>query len=67
MRLDEDAPVAALRSAVRSGARERGLAIRTGMVEDVLAVVRADAPLWDEPAAVMRAALAAPDEPEIVR
>lgn len=67
VRLEGDAPVPELRSAIRSAARERGMSIRTAMLDDVLAVVRADAPLWTESTATMRDELAAPSTPNIVR
>ncbi len=66
LRTDAATPVTALRTAVRRTARARGVAVRTGMVDDVLAVVRADAPLWDASTAEMRRALDAPDEPGVV-
>jgi hypothetical protein len=66
LRTDAATPVTELRTAVRRAARARGVAVRTGMVDDVLAVVRADAPLWDASTAEMRRALSAPDEPGVV-
>lgn len=63
---DADTPIAELRAAVRRVARAEGISIRTGMIDDVLAVVRTDAPLWEAPTSEMRRALAAPDEPGIV-
>ena len=53
--------VAAIRRAVRELARTRGVHIRTGVVGDALVVIRADAQLWNESAAVMKEKLAAPD------
>jgi hypothetical protein len=67
VRTDGTTPVAALRSAVRNEAHRRGTRIRTGMVEDVLAVVTSDAPLWDEDGPAMRRALAAPVQVGVVR
>ncbi|WJY01402.1 hypothetical protein [Curtobacterium sp. 458] len=66
VRTDAATPVAELRTAVRRTARARGASVRTGMVDDVLAVVRADAPLWDASTAEMRRVLTAPDEPGVV-
>lgn len=66
VRTGASTPVGTLRAAVRRTARARGLSIRTGMIDDVLAVVRTDAPLWEAPTSEMRRALAAPDEPGIV-
>lgn len=66
VRTGASTPVDALRAAVRAAARGRGLTVRTGLVDDVLAVVLADAPLWSAPAAEMRRALRAPDEPGVV-
>lgn len=67
VRTDDTTPVSALRSAVRAEARRRGTSIRTGMVGDVLAVVTADAPLWDEDGPTMRRALSAPARVGVVR
>lgn len=66
VRTDPATPVAELRTAVRRTARARGVSVRTGMVDDVLAVVPADAPLWDASTAEMRRVLTAPDEPGVV-
>ncbi|WP_439689358.1 hypothetical protein ACRQ4C_15945 [Curtobacterium sp. SP.BCp] len=66
VRTDTATPVAGLRTAVRRTARARGVSVRTGMVDDVLAVVRTDAPLWETSTAEMRRALSAPDEPGVV-
>lgn len=66
IRTDGDTPVTELRDAVRRTARARGVSVRTGMIDDVLAVVRTDAPLWEASAAEMRRALSAPDEPGVV-
>ncbi|KTR04713.1 hypothetical protein [Curtobacterium luteum] len=66
IRADADTPIAELRAAVRRVARAEGISVRTGMIDDVLAVVRTDAPLWEAPTSEMRRALAAPDEPGIV-
>lgn len=60
-RLEADAPVPELRAAVRRLARARGVRIRTAMLGDALAVVRADADVWHEPVATMRAKLT-PDD-----
>jgi hypothetical protein len=62
LRCDASTPVAALRGEVRRQARERQVRIRTGMVDDVLTVIRADAALWGEPVSVMRGKLKAPPE-----
>jgi len=67
MRCDPSTPIEAIRAEVRRLARERGIPIRTGMVGDVLAVVTTDARLWSEPASTMRAKLAAPSTPNVVR
>jgi hypothetical protein len=67
LRTDRTTPVADLRRAVRRAARSRGVRIRTGMVDDVLAVITIDADLWTRPAAEMRSRLAAPDVPNVVR
>jgi hypothetical protein len=81
VRTDSSTPIGELRSEIRRIARARGLRIRTGMLHghghghgdgdgdgdgDVLVVVRVDAALWDEPTAIMRQKLAAPDEPNVV-
>lgn len=66
IRIDDSTPVDALRAEVRAAAAARGLQIRTGIVDDVLAVVRADAPLWGEPASEMRKKLSAPTACNVV-
>ncbi|NYJ76508.1 hypothetical protein [Allobranchiibius huperziae] len=66
MRCDDSIDVEALRKAVRKLARERGVRIRTGMLDQALVVIRADAALWDQSAAVMREKLIAPSEPNVV-
>lgn len=43
MRLTEDAPIAELRAEIRRQARHRLLRVRTGLIDDALAVVLADA------------------------
>ena len=50
---DED-DEAAIRREVRVLARARGIKIRTGVVEDAVVVILADAELWGQSAAVMR-------------
>jgi hypothetical protein len=56
-RLHTGEDAAAIRQHVRRLARDAGVRIRTGLVEDSVVVIRADAALWDESAAVMRAKL----------
>jgi hypothetical protein len=63
MRTDSTTPVQELRDAVRRIAREVGIGVRTGMLEDVLVIARVDAALWDDPARVMRDKLIAPTQP----
>jgi hypothetical protein len=63
MRTDSSTPVRELRGAVRRLARETGIGVRTGMLEDVLVIARTDAALWNEPARVMRNKLIAPAQP----
>ncbi|UAJ80275.1 hypothetical protein IT072_04295 [Leifsonia sp. ZF2019] len=46
--------VGEVRALVRRSARRRGVRIRTGLIEDTLVVVRADAALWDESSRTMR-------------
>jgi hypothetical protein len=46
--------VEAIRRDVRRLARAEGVHIRTGIVDDALVVIRADAELWTESAATMR-------------
>lgn len=60
LRCNDTSPVDELRTAVRQISARRGVHIRTGMITDVLAVVLADADLWDEPVSVMRAKLPTP-------
>ncbi|QKS21406.1 hypothetical protein HUN58_16985 [Curtobacterium sp. Csp1] len=67
IRTDDSTPLRALRAAVRAAARASGASVRTGMVAEVLVVARTDAPLWSSSASEMRRALAAPDEPNVVR
>ena len=43
-----------VRALVRRMARDQGVRIRTGMIDDALVVVRADAALWDESSRTMR-------------
>jgi hypothetical protein len=49
-----------LRRLIRAEARRRGVRIRTGIVDDVVVAVLADADLWTQPAAVMRERLRPP-------
>ncbi|MEN0084650.1 MAG: hypothetical protein AAGC66_07770 [Leifsonia sp.] len=67
MRCDLSTPIEAIRAEVRRLARDRSIAIRTGMIGEVLAVVKADASLWSQPVSTMRAKLAAPSTPNVVR
>lgn len=60
LRTNDASAVDELRAAVRALARQRHLHIRTGMIDDVLAVVLADADLWDDPVSVMRTKLPTP-------
>jgi hypothetical protein len=53
-RTDAQTDVAAVRAEVRRLARARGVRIRTGMVDDAIVVILADARLWKESAGVMR-------------
>ncbi|UIJ35603.1 hypothetical protein [Allobranchiibius sp. GilTou73] len=66
MRCDDSTDVDALRKVVRKLALDRGVRIRTGMLDRVLVVIRVDAALWDQSAAVMREKLIAPSEPNVV-
>ena len=59
IRPEDDVP--AVRERVRRLARERGVRIRTGIVDDALVVVRADADVWHEPVATMRRKLTPPE------
>lgn len=54
IRVDTNTPVAALRAEIRALARRHQVLIRTGLIDDVLVVVRADAEVWHEPAQTMR-------------
>jgi hypothetical protein len=63
MRTDASTPVRELRGAIRRIAREAGIGVRTGMLEDVLVIARVDAAPWDEPSRVMRDKLIAPAQP----
>lgn len=49
-----------LRAAIRRLAGQRNIGVRTGLIGDVLAVILADADLWDEPVSVMRDKLPTP-------
>ncbi len=49
--------IPAVRAAIRQLARERHIHIRTAVVDDVLAVVRKDAKIWNEPVSTMRTKL----------
>ena len=60
MRLTEDAQIAELRAEIRRQARHRLLRVRTGLVDDALAVVLADADIWHMSTAMMRKKLALP-------
>lgn len=53
-RVEPTDDVAAVRAEVRRLAREAGVHIRTGLLDDVLVVARADAALWHDSTAVMR-------------
>ncbi|MEH3154623.1 MAG: hypothetical protein PGN29_04515 [Gordonia paraffinivorans] len=66
-RMDPGDPVAELRATVRALARAGGVRIRTGMVDDVLVVVRADADVWHESASQMREKLVPPRPPTSTR
>jgi hypothetical protein len=61
MACDASIPVDQVRAKIRSLARDAAVSVRTGMVDDVLAVARADASLWTDDTATMRATLTAPD------
>jgi hypothetical protein len=67
MRCDDSTPVGAIRTEIRRLARTEQVSIRTGMVDDVLAVVPADADLWRQPVARMRTELRAPTAANVVR
>jgi hypothetical protein len=56
-RIHPEDDVDGIRRRVRQLARERGIRIRTGMVDGALIVIRVDARVWNEPEAVMRAKL----------
>ncbi|MFJ7288472.1 hypothetical protein ACQXVK_03955 [Curtobacterium sp. AB451] len=60
LRTDASTPIGELRAAVRAVARSRGTRIRTGMVDDVLAVVTVGAALWQATVSEMRSELIAP-------
>ncbi|GAA4266674.1 hypothetical protein [Frondihabitans peucedani] len=60
LRCDTTTPVEQLRHQVRRIAAERRVQIRTGMIDDVFAVVLADAGPWDEPVSIMRRRLPRP-------
>lgn len=66
LRCDESTPIELLRAAVRTVAAEQDVRIRTGLVDGVLAVVRANADLWHDSAPEMREKLMPPAEPNIV-
>lgn len=66
LRYDNTTPLDQLRSKVREVARSQDVQIRTGVVDGVLTVVRADADLWREPVAEMRRKLEAPTEANVV-
>ena len=55
--LSEIDDVDAVRAEVRRLAREAGVQIRTGILEERLVVLRADARVWHEDTATMRAKL----------
>lgn len=61
VRCDASVPVDRVRVRIRALARDAAVPIRTGMIDDVLAVARADASLWSDDTATMRTKLAAPD------
>lgn len=61
VRCDASIPVDELRAKVRTRARDAGLPVRTGMIDDVLAVARTDAELWTDDTSTMRAKLTAPE------
>jgi len=59
-RVPDEQDAAQVRSALRRGARTRGMSIRTARIDDAVVVVRTDAALWGEDAATMRAKLTPP-------
>jgi len=61
-RCDASTPVEDIRRLIREGARRSGIHIRTGMVDDTLVVIRADAALWNESTAVMKRKLTPADD-----
>lgn len=67
MRCDDTTPVDEIRDSSRQAARQRHVRIRTGMVDDVLAVARLDAALWTQPVPIMRQRLAAPAAANTIR
>lgn len=66
LRCDSTTPLDQLRSKVREVAGSQGVRIRTGVVDGVLTVVRADADLWHDPVAEMRRKLEAPSVRNVV-
>ncbi|WP_150955014.1 hypothetical protein [Microbacterium testaceum] len=60
VRCDASTPVADIRESVRARAKADGIRVRTGMMQDVLVVARADADLWSDDTPTMRAKLTAP-------
>ncbi|MFJ4159796.1 hypothetical protein [Microbacterium testaceum] len=60
VRCDASTPSDDVREHVRALARAQGLRVRTGMLDDVLVVARADADLWNDDTPTMRAKLTAP-------
>lgn len=67
MRCDATTPVDEIRACIRQYARDRHIRIRTGMIDDVLAVARLDAALWTQPLPTMRERLTAPRAANIIR
>lgn len=53
-RIAPDDSVPEIRSLVRRLARQHSIRVRTAVVGDVLAVVRADAQVWNDPVETMR-------------
>jgi hypothetical protein len=66
MRCGPQTPTDDIRACVRILARRYGIKIRTGMIADVLCVVRSDAAIWQESAETMRVKLTAPDSFDVV-
>lgn len=60
-RIPDDRDADAVRAAVRTLARERGVRIRSARLGDAVAVVRLDAAVWHEDQATMRRKLTPSD------